>query len=169
MRAELVIDRLTPGDIPAAMAIQTLAHSPELVEPPEVLANRAQLPSSCSLAAWHDDEMVGYLIAHGWAADTPPPLGRLVEPAAEDEVLFLHDLAVAPAGRGLRIGGLLVEQATTLAVQAGLCRAQLIAVASAAPYWQGLGFAAQPVSPAMREKLALYGSNAVWMGRDLPG
>lgn len=167
MPAGVVIDRLTGDDLPAVMAIQRLAYPPFLVERAEILANRMGLPLSCCLAARDGDALIGYCIAHGWAAGSPPPLDTMVAPAGDPAVLFLHDLAIAPAGRGRQIGAQLVDHAARAARQGGLRRIELIAVAGADSYWHAQGFAQAPTDAAMRDKIALYGADARWMTRAL--
>ncbi|MBB5698165.1 putative N-acetyltransferase YhbS [Sphingomonas yantingensis] len=82
-------------------------------------------------------------------------------------MLFLHDLALAPAARGLRVGERLVAAALEAARRDGLTEAELIAVEGAAGYWQLLGFVEATTTPALSAKVAGYGKAARWMRRPL--
>lgn len=82
-------------------------------------------------------------------------------------MLYLHDLAVAPAGRGAGIGRALVARAFELAARAGLPEAQLIAVEGADRWWAGLGFREPPIPPDLAAKVAAYGPRARWMTRPI--
>jgi GNAT superfamily N-acetyltransferase len=113
----------------------------------------------------HDDALVGYLLAHRWIRQAPPPLGAVVTGQPEGDVLFIHDLAALPSERGSGVGRELVMQAFDLAARDGLKAAELIAVEGAAPYWRRLGFEEGPPSPELSAKVAEYGSDARWMTR----
>lgn len=81
--------------------------------------------------------------------------------------MFLHDLALAPAARGLRIGERLVAAALDAARRNGLIEAELIAVEGAADYWHRVGFVEATMTPALAAKVAGYGEAARWMRRPL--
>lgn len=78
-------------------------------------------------------------------------------------MLFLHDLALTPAARGLRVGERLVAAALEAARRDGLTEAELIAVEGAAGYWRRLGFVEPAMTPALATKVAGYGDAARWM------
>lgn len=82
-------------------------------------------------------------------------------------MLFLHDLALSPAARGLRVGERLVVAALEAARRDGLAEAELIAVEGAADYWRRVGFMEATMTPALATKVAGYGDAARWMTRRL--
>ncbi|RIV89913.1 GNAT family N-acetyltransferase [Aurantiacibacter xanthus] len=161
----VVVDALRLPDLPAALAIQAEAYPPFLREGESAFASRIALSASYCLAARREGELLGYLLAHGWRRQSPPAVGAVLGDGGPSEVLFLHDLSVAAAGRSLAIGRKLVERAFALAAQDGLRRAELIAVEGAAGYWGKLGFVAEPVSRELAEKVRGYGEAACWMAR----
>ena len=163
----VAIDALCLSDLPAALAIQAEAYPEFLREGESAFASRITLTRSYCLAARCDGQLLGYLLAHGWRRASPPPVGAILDDTVPSEVLFLHDLSVASAGRGLAIGRQLVEQAFALAASDGLHRAELIAVEGAAVYWSRLGFVAEPVSAELQEKVSCYGNSACWMARSI--
>jgi len=92
-------------------------------------------------------------------------IGTLTRPAGASEVLYIHDLAIAPDARGLRMGVQLVARAFDAARASGLCEAELVAVEGAHGFWHRLGFR-EGHSAAIAAKLASYGADARWMRRD---
>jgi len=163
----LVVRPLERADLPAALAIQSEAYPAFLIEEEAAFASRLDLPNSYCLTATRDGALVAYLLAHGWRAQSPPPVGAVLTAPELSEVLFIHDLAVSPAARGSGAGRLLVEHAFQLAAADGVDVAELIAVEGAAPYWRTLGFAEAPTPPELAAKVAAYGADARWMTRYL--
>lgn len=159
---------LQADDLAAALTIQSRAYPSFLVEDADAFAGRIEMAASFCLAAMRDGVLVGYLLAHGWSRRDPPSLGLILPRSASSEVLFIHDLAVAPAGRGMGLGQLLVARAFKMAAAQGLRDAELVAVEGAATYWQALGFAEVSVSADLALKVAAYGSEARWMTRSIP-
>ena len=166
--AALSITALEAADLAAALALQTASYPAFLVEEEAAFASRMALAASYCLAARRDGALLGYLLAHGWARQSPPPVGTVLVEGVRSDVLFLHDLAVSSAGRGLGIGERLVAYAFERAARDGLRRAELIAVEGAADYWLRLGFAAEATSATLSAKVATYGPKACWMARDIP-
>ncbi|QNE32537.1 GNAT family N-acetyltransferase [Sphingomonas sp. NBWT7] len=156
---------LAATDLGAAVAIQDATYPAFLREPATAFASRLALGASYCFAAHIDGVLAGYLLAHGWQREAPPPIGAaLIDDGARD-VLFIHDLAVASAGRGTGIGRALVAQGITAAAVDGITAAELIAVEGASAFWAMLGFAQAPTSPALAAKVADYGPHARWMTR----
>lgn len=162
------IETLRPQDISAALNLQRETYPPFLMEEEDVFLSRINLAASYCFAAKHRGELLGYLLAHGWKHQSPPPLGTVLVDGARSEVLFIHDLAVSSSHRGLGVGQGLIARAFELAAQDGLRRAELIAVEGAADYWRRLDFAEGTVSGELSEKLSTYGTLARWMARDIP-
>lgn len=159
---------LEPADLPAALAIQSETYPAFLLEDERAFASRLDLAATYCLAATHDGTLIAYLLAHGWPRQAPPAVGTVLG-ADASEVLFIHDLAVSPAGRGSGIGRTLVARAFDLAAGDGLKTAELIAVEGAAGYWRTLGFAEAAASADLAAKVAAYGPRARWMTREIRG
>lgn len=168
MSDPVTIRPLERHDLPAALEIQSASYPAFLVEPADAFASRLAAPLPFCLAALRSGELAGYLLAHGWPRQSPPPVARVLAPQAATEVLFIHDLAVGAEGRGLGLGRQLIDCALVLAARHGLARAELIAIEGAGDYWRALGFAEEPVSAAVAAKVAAYGAGARWMARDIP-
>ncbi len=165
IKPSLTIRPLEPGDVPAALAIQAQAYPAFLREDEPAFASRIATKASYCFAATREGALVAYLLAHGWASLAPPPVGTILPVEAPSEVLFIHDLAVSPQGRGSGIGRDLVRRAFELAGRDGLDRAELIAVEGAAPYWASLGFESAHCSAALAAKVGVYGPQACLMRR----
>lgn len=164
---EIVIRRMEVADLAAALALQAASYPASLVEDDDAFASRIRIvPSYCHVATRGSD-LLGYLLAHGWGAGSPPFLGEVIDSPANNEVIYLHDLAVSASARGTGIGRRLLRQALALASGDGLTRAELIAVEGAADYWKNLHFAEGKTSAALATKVATYGPDARWMWRDI--
>lgn len=157
---------LALSDVPAMLRIEAAAYPPALQEGEPMFASRLRLAAAFSQAATRDGELVAYLIAHGWPAQAPPPLGAVVTDAPS-QVLYIQDLAVSPAGRGWGTGRKLVQRAFDEAARDGLARAELIAVEGAASFWSALGFREATAPPPLAAKIATYGPQARWMSRPI--
>jgi GNAT superfamily N-acetyltransferase len=165
-RADTVIRHLVQNDLPSALAIQTTNYPAFLREDSEAFASRLTVLASYCLAAVRGERLIAYLLAHGWATQSPPPVGTILnENSGANEVLFIHDLAVSAAGQGSGCGRKLIDHAFALASRDGFRRAELIAVEGAASYWRTLGFAEDTCSPSLTAKVAGYGADARWMTR----
>ncbi|OAN67207.1 GNAT family N-acetyltransferase [Sphingomonas sp. TDK1] len=156
-----------PRHLPQALALQSQAYPAFLVEAAPAFASRLQVAAPYNVVAERDGALLGYLLAHGWTGESPPPVGVVLDPDVTGDTLYLHDLAVSDAGRGSGIGRMLVEHALSRAAADGLVSAELIAVEGAAEYWARLGFDVEPPSPALAAKVAGYGAAARWMRRTL--
>lgn len=161
------VTAMTATDLDDALALQSRSYPAFLVEDASAFASRMGLAASFCLAARREGELLGYLLAHGWPRCSPPAVGTVLTDCGPGDVLFIHDLAVASAGRGSGVGRMLIARAFDLAARAGLRRAELIAVEGAADYWRRLGFVAVPVSGTLAAKVATYGPQACWMEREI--
>lgn len=160
-----LLNSMAPRHLVQALALQSQVYPAFLIEPPAAFASRLDVASPFNLAAERHGELLGYLLAHGWPAESPPPVGAVLDPQQTGDTLFLHDLAVSPIARGTGLGRRLVETAMESARAAGLDRAELIAVEGAAEYWRRLGFEPGAPPPPLAAKVAQYGPSAQWMWR----
>ena len=163
------------ADLPAVLAIQAQCYGDALVESADALESRLVLsPATCWVASLATPSQSGqsghtlaaYLFTHAWPeASLPPWNGHLVRDWSDTEPLtwFIHDMAVAPIGRGAGLASRLHDAARDMARKDGLRSSRLVAVQSADGYWRRLGYA--PLAADMHAaKLAAYGEGAVLMG-----
>ncbi|NSX16205.1 GNAT family N-acetyltransferase [Cupriavidus taiwanensis] len=169
---------MVSSDLPAVLAVQASCYTGGLLESQAALASRLALsPATCWVA--HDPAQRGtlaaYLFTHAWPEHSLPPLDGVLDDgwrrqaAADTLTWFVHDMAVAPAGRGAGLAPRLYAAAQAAALDAGLRRSRLIAVQSAASWWRRLGYAPVAAGTASRHavKLGDYGVDAVLMERVL--
>ena len=160
---------MAEADLDAVCAVARAAF-PNHPEDRDVFADRLALsPGGCFVLAAGDEPARGYLIAYPWRLDDAPPLNTVIGRLPEaPNVLYLHDLALAPEARGGGHAARIVERLAEQAAQARWPAITLVAVNRAAPFWAGLGFLPRD-TPDMTRKLASYGEDARYMVRATSG
>jgi len=156
------IRRLHAGDMPAVMRIQAACYTQIVPESHASMAAKVDAaPLTCFLAQ-AGDAAVGYLIAVPVAYPRLPALDAPTYAVPPDaDTLYLHDLAVAPAGRGTGAAQALVRVVLEAGQAAGLRRACLVAIQDSVAFWQRFGFAPVHAPDAqVAEKLSSYGAGA---------
>ncbi len=172
--------RMTAADLPAVLAVQAACYTEVLLESRGALASRLALsPTTCWVAddPHRPSTLAAYLFTHAWPETSLPPLDGVLDggwrqpPTPAPLTWFVHDMAVAPGGRGGGLAPRLYAAAQAAALAAGLKHSRLIAVQSAAPWWRRLGYAPAAAETAARHagKLADYGAAAVLMEKALAG
>jgi ribosomal protein S18 acetylase RimI-like enzyme len=172
MSAETLLLRpLRAADVEAVLALQAQCYAAHFLESAQAFVAKleAAAPHACCWMAWRGAEPLAYLVSLPVCADSLPALDApLVSLPAVPRLLYLHDLAVAPAARSLGLGGRLLARVLESAGALGLARLGLVAVQGSVPYWQRQGFAEPAaLAPALAEKLASFGAEARWMERAL--
>lgn len=154
-------------DLEAVVEIARLSF-PDHFEDRACFQNRLALyPRGCFVLAAAEGAVRGYLIAYPWRADAAPPLNTVIEGLpAEAEVIYLHDLALHPEGRGGGATTEIVERLAEQAAEDGWPAIALVAVNDAARFWARHGFEVRTPT-GMARKLASYGADARYMVRRL--
>ncbi|ODV42589.1 GCN5 family acetyltransferase [Cupriavidus sp. UYMMa02A] len=176
--SDFLVRRMTAADLPGVLRVQAECYRSDLLEGMQAFASRLALaPATCWVATSCNEhpDLVAYLFTHPWPQGSLPPLDGVLAPSMHDDAdaaaltWFVHDMAVAPAGRGAGLAMRLYEGALQAALDAGLRHSRLIAVQSAARWWRRLGYApiASQADFACADKLAGYGPDAVMMERVL--
>jgi predicted N-acetyltransferase YhbS len=160
------------ADLPAVLALQAQCYGPEFLESAEAFEAklRAARHLHCSYLAVVAGEPLAYVVSLPVDDGQLPALDApSVSPARAPRTLYLHDLAVSPAGRARRLGHQLVRQVVHRAQDMGLTQVALVAVQGSRRYWEHQGFVAtpSPLPPAVAEKLASFGPGATLMRRAL--
>jgi len=151
------------GDLPDVERISTIVH-PLYPERDEVPVERLRLfPAGCLIAP-RGGSTIGYAIAHPGLIGRPPPLDTLLGalPVGAD-CLYIHDVALLPDARGLRLGAAVTATLAAVARDRGLPHLALTAVNNSTAFWSRQGFAAA----ATEKSLASYGGDAIYMVRAL--
>lgn len=159
---------MTPADLPGVAAVQQTCYAPDFHEPVEAFASKLRRsPQTCWVAL--GKALTAYLVTLPVCETTFPALHAADwTPPDVPTMLYLHDLAVAPRGQGMRLGERLVSLAEKAAQTMGLRTLALVAVQGSVPYWQRRGFqVACPTHPALAAKLASFGVDARFMLRQV--
>ena len=169
--SQLTIRPIVADDLPGILAVQQACYGDGFLEPGDALASRwARSPAMCRVAL-RGREVVGYLLSHAWHAWTPPKLHVPLPPndSADEALWFVHDMAIAPAGRGQRLGERLYSRACAAARASGCRHSLLVAVQRADMFWQRLRYRPAAIDTEGASMLrATYGDDAVLMERSLP-
>ncbi|KAH8175168.1 acetyltransferase (GNAT) family protein [Sarocladium implicatum] len=154
-------------DLPAVEILAEEAH-PGLPEAMAVYEERLALfPAGCFVLD-EDGKAQGYLISHPIRRDEPPALDTLLGQLAEDaDTYYIHDMVVSNRVRGRGYAATGISQALSTATRDEYQRSCLISVYGTASFWGRHGFQKQEATNAMTEKLRGYGSDAVYMVRQL--
>lgn len=174
--SDVTLRPLRVVDVPAVLVLQEQCYEACFLERAESFAAKLELAAedqTCWMA-WRDgpgaSEPLAYLVSLPACEDSLPALdvAQLRRPAAP-RFLYLHDLAVAPAGRALGLGRRLLQTIEQRAQALRLHRLGLVAVQDSVPYWQRQGFAAPagPLPEPLVRKLASFGPQARWLERRL--
>ena len=151
------------GDLRDVERISGIVH-PLYPEREAVPVERLRLfPAGCLIAA-RDGVTIGYAIAHPGIVGRPPVLDTLLGALPDrPDCLYIHDVALLPEARGLRLGAAAVTILADVARDRDLRRLALTAVNNSANFWKGQGFSAAPTDGS----LASYGEAASYMMREI--
>jgi len=163
---ELIWRPMTTEDLDGVCAVAAVGF-PYHFEDRDCFADRLALhPQGCRVLT-DDLGVVGYLIAYPSRQGSVPPLNsRLTALSADADILYLHDLALRPEARGEGHARVAIEALIDEAKTDGWPAIALVAVNDAQAFWARHGFAVD-ASPDLRQKLASYGADAVYMVRPL--
>lgn len=155
-----------PGDA-AEVARLSAVHLGLYAEGVDVFEERIRLaPSGCYVLGG-DGGLIGYMFSHPWTRHRPPALHQMLGEIPRDaDCWYIHDVAIAPAGRGGGHVRAIIDSVLRDAAEAGYRIAMLVAVNGADGYWKKLGFE-DATTDALRGKLRDYGDDAVYMERSL--
>ena len=162
---------LTTADVDSLLHVQTICYGDALLESRAVFAQRLACAHHCSLGVERQGQhqLLAYVAAYWSNPGKITPLdGAFTPPAADEQVLYLHDMSVLPELAGQGVARALVQHLITQALQRGLRQAALVSVQGSQAYWERQGFSVCPVIDAQQSAhLQTYGEGAVYMTRSL--
>jgi ribosomal protein S18 acetylase RimI-like enzyme len=124
-----MIRRIQFSDWPAIARIQAESYPREVLESLESLQSHWNVSERTCLVAEVQGAVVGYILAHPWLRGKIPPLNEIYSRLPTNcDSLFIHDLALSPSFRGMRIGDGLVEAVFEAGSALGLTHLSLISV-----------------------------------------
>ena len=146
--------------------IQRLAYSEALLEDLQALKEKARISGHfCSLLRdTAASETIGYVLAHPYTKHQIPPLNSsdLLLPSPQEDNVFLHDMALAPACAGKGVGKDAVNLLITKVRASGYKSMSLVAVQSSSEFWNKVaGFECIPAPDP--KALQKYGAGAKTM------
>ncbi|MDO3720854.1 GNAT family N-acetyltransferase [Marinobacter sp. chi1] len=155
-----VVRAIQDSDWTAIDKIQWQSYPDDLHEDIAVLRHKQQLsPDTCWVVVDGGGEVQGYLLAHRWRSTTEVPALDQPLPAVGGNVMYIHDMALAPSARGRRLSRLLWQALIEQVRRENLTTLALVAVNDSQDYWQHRGF--EITTPVAAEKG--YGARAVQM------
>ena len=173
MPSDFELRPLQTADLGAVLRLQAACYGPDYVEPAEAFASKLHATAALQ-TCWGAFDATGVLRAYAISlpvcADTMPGLHASdYRCPVAPTLLYLHDVAVGPLGRGRGLAQGLLARIEGRARSLGLARMGLIAVQDSAPFWQRLGFAPLPAMPAwLQRKLQSFGEAARYLERVSP-
>ena len=167
--SDIKIRLMTAEDMTQVLSIQEECYTEVEPESSKSLLSKLNNSSKTCWVSVSEEEILGYLICHPWAANSLPPLNVVLSEAPKDgSIFYIHDLAIGAHGRGKGLGQALVENALSAARDLNFTEAALIAVQNSIGLWQRFGFTKRSLTdPTAQEKLAAYGDDAVYMVAEL--
>lgn len=157
---------LLADDLPSVVRIAAEIHA-GLPEREEVLAEKIRLfPSGCRKLV-REGEIIGYGLSHPWRLNTVPPLDDFLgQLPGVPGCLYIHDIAILPAGRGRGAATVFMEAAREQARAVGIPRLALVSVYGTSTLWKRAGFSIVR-NEALETKLKTYGPTACYMTRSV--
>jgi GNAT superfamily N-acetyltransferase len=122
------------------MRLQLQSYEASLQEPASLFERIIGASPDTCLAAEHEGDMGGYLLAHpipdGFEGfgEGPPPL------SGSETALYLHDLCVSTAHRNKGIGRLLFDELNAHLEAEGFTAVTAVAVQDSEAFWKKCGF-----------------------------
>nr|WP_247896925.1 GNAT family N-acetyltransferase [Azospirillum argentinense] len=172
------------ADLDRVMAIAEVVH-PDYPEERAVFAERLALyPDGCAMAeasgaevsraeasgAEGDRPCIGYIVMHPGRLGVPPPLDSPLGALPEvPDCLYLHDVALLPAARGLGLGVAALERMNALAARQGFRWLALTSTPGARAFWDAQGFLPHDGGAGLAAKLASYGGGMTYMAKPVKG
>lgn len=168
---EVVLRPLRAADVPQVLTLQAQCYDAQFLESARAFEAKlvASEPHRGSWIAMQGEGALAYVVALPVCLQTLPALDAPhITPSAQPELLYLHDLAVAPVARSLGLGRRLAERVEQSARTLGLERIGLVAVQDSLAFWQRQGFAELSCLPeVLTAKLLSFGPQARWMERQV--
>jgi predicted N-acetyltransferase YhbS len=137
--------RLGPDDLPALHRLEAETYEPALHESDAAFLRLIALFPDGAFGVFDGPELCAYALGvplpAGSVLNLRQPLDALPPRA---DMLYIHDVAVAPTHRGRGLARRLAVSLLDLARDRGLPTCELVSVQGSAPFWQRFGF--EPVA-----------------------
>nr|WP_321270799.1 GNAT family N-acetyltransferase [uncultured Tolumonas sp.] len=155
----MIIRAITENDWPSILSIQANVYPDITPETETVLRSKMILgPQTCLVITDQQHNVTGYCLAHPWHRH-PASLHTIYPKSQQAELLYIHDMAIAPLHAGKQIGSQTLKYLQQWAKQQGYKKLSLVSLQQAVGYWQRHGF--KPQNYVIDE--AQYGAGACYM------
>ena len=159
MMFSMIIRAINDTDWPSILSIQASVYPDITPETETVLRSKMHLgPQTCLVITDQQHNVTGYCLAHPWHR-YPASLHTIYPKPQQSELLYIHDMAIAPIHAGKQIGSQTLKYLQQWATQHGYRELSLVSLQQAVGYWQRHGFKSQ--SYVIDE--AQYGAGACYM------
>lgn len=149
------------NDWPSILRIQQECYGEEIQETLAALQSRWHLsPGSCFVVE-NECALMGYALSHPWKDHDVPALNIPLHALSGSGLLYVHDVAVSPSGRGSGAAALLVNALISSARAGNLCTMALTAVQDSGVFWKKYGFHVADYQGNLKG----YGDGAAYMTR----
>jgi GNAT superfamily N-acetyltransferase len=163
MATVMIIRTITESDWPEILLIQSSVYPDITPETETVLRSKIALgPETCLTIADNNHHVVGYCLAHPWH-DKPACLHTVYSQPSTTELLYIHDIAIAPTHSGQQLGRHILSYLQRWAKDQGYCALSLVSLGQAVSYWLQQGF--KPLNHSIDEQQ--YGDGACYMQKHI--
>lgn len=140
MLSLMIIRAIKETDWPAILRIQNEVYPDIVPESEAVLRSKTELgPATCLTICDQQNNVAGYCLAHPWTKN-PASLHTIYEAPSEPQLLYIHDMAIAPGYAGKRLGKTILQHLQAWAQKQGYTKLSLVSLGQAVSYWQQHGF-----------------------------
>jgi len=137
----MTITKITEESWKGILKVQDEAYTNVPSEELDILKSKWEAsPGTCLVFRSSSKDIIGYLLSHPWGSDEPPKLFEKHLPCSSGHILYLHDLAVSQASRGLGVGKQLASRLLHLSKLQKFNRILLVAIQGSESFWFNLGF-----------------------------
>ena len=134
---------LVTADLPDLLRIDHESYTRELRESEAAFLSKMALFRAGCLGCFDELEMCGYAFALPWSEATLVGVAQVLEALpANPDLMYIHDMVVAPTHRRRHVASTLLAEIMRLAEALQIGRFALVAVQGSEPFWQHAGFAA---------------------------
>lgn len=134
---------LVTADLPALFRIEADAYRPELRESEAAILAKLALFRAGALGCFDTDHLCGYAFALPWRAGAVIGIAQVLDALPDEpDVMYIHDMVVAPEHRQRGVASTLLAEIVRVADALHLDRFSLVAVQGSEPFWRRAGFAA---------------------------
>jgi GNAT superfamily N-acetyltransferase len=140
--SRLHVRPLVTADLPDLFRIERESYTPELRESEAAVLSKMALFRAGTLGCFDGDEMCGYAFALPWRRGTLISVAQVLDVLpADPDVMYIHDMVVAPGHRRRHVASTLLAEIMRLAEALNLGAFALVAVQGSEPFWERAGFA----------------------------